>query len=122
VFDWFVDVGGWLEARSSLQGFKVLDGYYSWLVAYKGTTSLKYASWIYAVKDCDPRWNFHVRRYRREFWNGGISSVRMPLFDALNGNRIGTSAALWIQRLKGDRAPGDKYPKAPSTRKRNKGR
>jgi hypothetical protein len=122
VFDWFVDIGGWLEARSSLQGFKVLDGYYSWRVVYKGSSKLKYASWIYPVKNCDPSWKFQVRRYRREFWTGGLLSVRTPLYDSLNGSRIGTSAALWIQRLKGDRAPNDPYPRAPSPRKRAKGK
>jgi hypothetical protein len=120
VFDWFVDVGGWLEARSSLQGFKVLDGYMSWLTVYKGVSRLKYASWIYPVKNCDPSWRFHVRRYRRERWTGSLTSVRMPLLDSLNADRIGTSAALWKQRLKGDRAPNDPYPLSRPPRKRNK--
>lgn len=121
VFDWFVDVGSWLEARSSLQGYKVLTGFFCSELRYDGTARQKYITggWNTPDPKTDPKWSFHCRHYSRSVWGGGVTSLRMPLFDALNGRRIVTSASLWRQRLSGDRNPGDPYPRS-LPRKRNK--
>lgn len=111
VFDWFVDVGGWLEARSSLQGLSVKAGYASTLTAYQGQSETLY--WKGSRTRAEPSippWNWQVRSYKRQHWNGFISTLRMPLWDSLNGNRLTTAASLWLQRLSGDRNPKDRYP------------
>lgn len=113
VFDWFVDVGSWLEARSSLQGLKVLAGYYTTETLYEGSTYMKYASGSYSkTAQPLPTWHWTTSRYIRKSWTGGITSVKMPLYDALNARRMTTSASLFRQRLGGDRTDG-RYPLSP---------
>lgn len=111
VFDWFVDVGSWLEARSSLQGYSVRTGYSRWWVSYKGLSTQKYSSGPYSKSDKPPiSWPWTTSRYSRINWTGSAISVRTPLLDALNGNRLVTTASLWRQRLGGDRKPGKYRP------------
>lgn len=115
VFDWFVDIGGWLEARSSLQGLKVLTGYTTEERQYTGTSTMVYASGIYSKKDSPiPTWNWSTSRFIRKAWNGSIVTLRTPLYDGLNARRLTTLASLFIQRFSGDRRPGDPYPISPS--------
>lgn len=119
VFDWFVDIGGWLETRSSLQGYKVLTGFTSSHLVYTGSVEQRDTGSSYSNKEASfPPWKWQCRSYYRGLWGGGVSSLRMPLLDALNGRRVITTASLWRQRLKGDRTD-PKYP-YHYYRKRNK--
>lgn len=113
VFDWFVDVGGWLESASALQGWNVLAGYASlkqtWtgqqsIVAPRGWTT-PYEKWegISYV----PMKQHH---YSRVAWSGTLPSMQTPLLDALNAKRLTTLGALFKQRCSGDRRPGAYKP------------
>jgi len=111
VFDWFVDVGSWLESMGSLQGLKVKTGYTSITVSCEGQ------AWGGTVDNSNrplvglsPRVPFNFRNYNRQLWTGSITGIRMPLFDGLNARRLVTSAALWRQRTRGDREPGGYHP------------
>lgn len=110
VFDWFVDVGGWLEAASSLQGFRVLTGYLSCNVSYKGNVTQYDAGSSYPVASKVASWGFTTRRYFRQPWQGWIGSIRSPLIDGLTASRLTTAASLWSQLTKGDRKPGKYKP------------
>lgn len=113
VFDWFIDVGSWLEQMSSLQGMRVLTGYYSLTYSSKGSVSG--GPWTggigtWKLQGLVPPGAFSGRSYSRTPWNGGLLSLRMPLKDGLNARRLVTTAALWRQRLRGDRVPGHYRP------------
>lgn len=111
VFDWFVGVGEWLEVRSSLQGLKVLAGYESAVTSYTGKTQTTYWKGSRTIAEpAIPPWNWDVRQHRRQHWDGYLSTIRTPLFDALNGSRLTTAAALCRQLTLGDRAPGKYRP------------
>jgi hypothetical protein len=111
VFDWFIDVGTYLENIGALQGLKVLDGFYSITRDCKGEAwggRKDNSGW--ALTQPPPKVPFTLRNYSRVFWNGSAPSLRMPLADGLNARRLVTSAALWRQRLRGDRVPGHYHP------------
>lgn len=114
VFDWFIDVGTWLEQASSLQGWTVLAGYSSLKQTFDG--SQKWEN-LY-VDGSRPGYlatgSTHVPMkqtfYSRSAWSGSGPSIKAPLWDALNARRLTTSAALWKQRCQGDRLPGKYKP------------
>lgn len=109
VFDWFVDVGGWLEARSSLQGFNVLTGWssaktdYSWSV-----TEVPFPP--YHKQESLATWSGHWGEFYRELWMGDETHLSMPLYDAINGSRVTTLASLYRTALMTDRKPGQYKP------------
>lgn len=111
VFDWFIDVGGWLEMCSSLQGMKVLAGFSSVLEARKLTSQVSSLPnrWSLAGGSY-PKCEAMHRSYSRTHWSGSVTTVRTPLWDALNARRIVTTASLWRQRTRGDRDFGKYRP------------
>lgn len=112
VFDWFIDVGGWLEDLSAMQGIKILDAFSSVITEYKGETQFVLpanSSWKFDGAP-PPRTRYRLRTYTRSKITGGGTTMRVPLSDGLNARRIITTAALWRQRLRGDRVPGGYNP------------
>jgi len=109
VFDWFVDVGGWLEARSSLQGWTVLTGWASRKCDYKFSIT-EVPGGTYSKPDNLATWKGHFSDYYRYSWTGSVGYLRTPLFDGLNARRLTSAAALAIQQLSGDRRPGSYRP------------
>lgn len=110
VFDWFIGVGEWLESASSLQGLTVKAGFASTTEVTKGTSYVSSIPAGWSVDGPQPRTDFTVRNYRRLNWLGDVSSIKTPLWDALNARRITTTAALWRQRTRGDRIFGKYRP------------
>lgn len=102
VFDWFVDVGSYLESLSTLAEVSVLTGFASVSETSFGKATMhspQTAGWVVGKKpSCDFTWH----NYSREPWSGTVT-LRKPLFDGLNARRLVTSAALWRQRTQGDR-------------------
>lgn len=110
VFDWFVDVGGWLEARSSLQGLRVKTGWYSTAIDYKYGMS-EVPGGTYSRPDNPGHMTGIVREYRRDPWTGVVGfQLRTPLTDGLNARRLTSAAALAVQLCKGDRVRGGYKP------------
>lgn len=110
VFDWFISIGDWLASASALQGLTVKAGYVSVLSSSKGTSSFSRLWSGWSTEQPLPSVAFTVRDYERQNWMGTVSSIKTPLFDALNARRITTTAALWRQRTRGDRVPGKYRP------------
>lgn len=111
VFDWFIDVGTYLENLSSLQGLVVKDGFWSLTQSSKGTargSAKDNSGWILQMPS--PKLPFHHRSYSRQAWNGSVPTIRYPLFDGLSARRLVSAASLWRQRLRGDRVPGGYHP------------
>lgn len=110
VFDWFVDIGGWLEQQSALQGFSVLDGFITTETTYKGLAlEWPYGS-MYSQPDSQILWPYETVETNRRFWNGMPTYLRYPLWDGLNANRVTTLGALCVQLFKLDRKPGGYKP------------
>jgi hypothetical protein len=113
VFDWFIDVGQWLESASSLQGWTVLSGYASLKQTFIGSQrfenprawTLPYEEWN-IPSSCPVMQTF----YTRALWSGQVPFIRSPLWDGLNARRLTTTAALWKQLTQGDRAKGAYRP------------
>lgn len=109
VFDYFIDVGSYLESLSSLQDVSVLAGFESSMQLAFGRAVMnkpETSGWIDGMK---PYADFTWRLYRRKSWTGSVS-LRSPLWDGLNARRITTMAALWRQLCGGDRVPGKYRP------------
>jgi len=109
VFDWFVDVGSYLEQLSTLEDVTVLTGFVSILQYSKGSAVMmkpQNTGWIDGQK---PYTEFAWRLYKRYPWSGSVS-LRTPLWDGLNARRLTTTAALWRQRTRGDRILGKYRP------------
>lgn len=109
VFDYFVDVGGYLESLSSLQDVVVLAGFESIIQQSLGRATMEKpqdSGWIDGLK---PYADYSWRLYRRYNWLGNVS-LRKPLIDGLNARRITTMAALWRQLTRGDRIVGNYRP------------
>jgi hypothetical protein len=109
VFDWFVDIGGFLESLSALEGYVVLAGYSSHVEAITGDAVFSGTSAVRAVSD-PPKSRIAWRHYRRDTWDGSALVITMPLWDGLNARRLTTTAALWRQRCRGDRELGKYRP------------
>jgi hypothetical protein len=109
VFDWFVDIGGFLESLSALEGYTVLAGYSSNSEAIVGDASFTGTSAIQAVSD-PPKSRIAWRSYSRNPWDGSALVITMPLWDGLNARRLTSTAALWRQRCRGDRELGKYRP------------
>lgn len=109
VFDYFVDVGSYLEALSSLQDVTVLAGFESCAQVAFGQSVMhkpETNGWIAGQK---PYSDFTWRLYRRLNWLGAVS-LRTPLWDGLNARRVTTIGALFRQLCGGDRVPGRYRP------------
>lgn len=109
VFDYFVDVGSYLEALSSLQDVIVKAGYVSCTQVAFGRSEMQKPQtdgWLECLK---PYSDFTWRLYRRSEWLGNVS-LRTPLWDGLNARRITTIGALFRQLCGGDRVPGRYRP------------
>lgn len=113
VFDWFVDIGGWLEGMSALQGLTVLAGFESFsescytqhrLENWKINNTLAHPEQGMSYFEDTQRW------YTRDPWLGSLPSITTSISDALNARRIVTTASLWRQRTSGDRLPGAYRP------------
>jgi hypothetical protein len=110
VFDWFLDIGSYLENLSSLESVTVLAGYTSLTQICYGRSvisAIGYGGQL--VGGTMPAANFTFRRYTRDHWEGTIS-LRTPLWDGLNAKRLTDAAALWRQICRGDRVPGKYRP------------
>lgn len=118
VFDWFVDVGTRLEEMSSLQGWVVLAGWESLSQSFQGdhiweslivssASGIGKAGHLVTGSVVIP---FSQRYYKRSAWAGQPPSIRTPVWDALNANRVTTLGSLWRQRCSGDRKPGAYRP------------
>lgn len=107
VFDWFVDVGTWLENASALQGWRVLDGWASHLRESKHSFSYTLdptTAGYYLASGFMPRAEGTERAYVRRSWNGIGPQLRfVSPASALGADRLKTTAALFRQRLRGDR-------------------
>lgn len=117
VFDWFVDVGSYLESASSLQGLIVKDGGRSIKQTVFGTQRLvsprSYTIHLFDRSDKTPVMPIKDTYFLRWPWTGAPSTIRTPLWDGLNAHRLTTSAALFRQLCIGDRTDGT-YPKLKS--------
>lgn len=109
VFDWFVDIGGFLESLSALEGYTVLAGYSSHVEAITGDITFTGTSDVKAVSN-PPKSRVAWRHYSRDSWDGSALVITMPLWDGLNARRLTTTAALWRQRCRGDRVLGKYRP------------
>lgn len=109
VFDWFVDVGGWIEARSSLQGYRVKTGWEATRIDYNWSVK-EVPGGTYMAPDNLVTWNGLCSHYKRSSWSGGVVSLRTPLLDGLKGNRVKSAAALAVQQCRGDRRKGAYRP------------
>lgn len=110
VFDWFIDIGSFLENASALESVSVLAGYTSLTQHCFGRSaiaSLGYGGQL--VGGTFPAANFTFRRYTRANWLGSVS-LRTPLWDGLNAKRLTDTAALWRQICRGDRVSGKYRP------------
>lgn len=110
VFDWFIDVGSWLEAMSSLQGWNVLTGFSGCENAFRGTCSQTRIWSGWTQEGYIPSFPVTYRKYTRTLWTGGVTNIKTPLWDGLNARRLTTTAALWRQRTRGDREFGKYRP------------
>lgn len=110
VFDWFIDLGGWLEDLGAMQGIKILDAFTSYSTEYKGTTRLFVSGSSWKVDGVLPTCRYRIKKYTRNTATGAGTTMKVPLADGLNARRIITTAALWRQRLRGDRNPGGYSP------------
>lgn len=111
VFDWFVDIGGWLENASSLQGLSVLTGWESCKYIYNWTCTWNGLSGHYDQIDIPPpTWRGRYTYYTRNGWTGSLPTLSTPLWDGIGARRLTTSAALFVQQLKGDRVKGSYRP------------
>jgi hypothetical protein len=109
VFDWFIDIGGYLQALSSLDGLAVLAGFESSSVANYGNATMVIpgtSGWHGSVA---PSAIYRWRSYRRVDFTGSVS-LRTPLWDGFNARRLITTAALMRQRTRGDREFGSYRP------------
>lgn len=109
VFDWFVDIGGFLETLSALEGMTVLAGFGSHLESVYGRGVYKDTA-THKVVSGAPESGIAWRSYSRQNWDGSALYIRTPLWDGLNARRIVTTAALWRQRCRGDRVFGKYFP------------
>lgn len=99
VFDWFVDIGSWLEALSSLQGVRVLagfDGYWSQFLGTAATVNVR-GNWTASGLSPIP---VRCRDAQRDNWTGSVPMIKTPLYDGLNARRLVTSASLIRQRVR----------------------
>jgi len=110
VFDWFIDIGGYLENLSSLDGMTVLAGYESVHESVEGTSTMTIPGNAGWVEGKLPTAKYRWRSYSRADWTGSVPVLRTPLWDGLNARRLITTAALWRQRCRGDRVPGKYRP------------
>jgi hypothetical protein len=106
VFDYFVDLGELLEAASSLTGLSVLTGYSSCKQTFIGSAYCSKWPLGWVVGGYLPPAPVKFQQYDRYVWTGDTPSIRMPLWDGLNGRRLTTLAALYQQLCRGDRARG----------------
>jgi len=112
VFDWFVDVGSYLESASSLQGWRVIDGWASLKQTFDGEqTFVNARGWTtpYESSSKLPYVPMKQTHYSRVAWSGSAPTLRTPLWDGLNARRLTTVAALYRQLCIDDRKPG-RYP------------
>lgn len=105
VFDWFIEVGSYLENASALQGWTVLDGWTN--VELEGIyyiyTKFSYLN-FYVFEGSTPTADVNDRSFSRVKWMGSVPALRMhSIKDALGTDRLKTTASLWRQRLRGDR-------------------
>jgi hypothetical protein len=110
VFDWFVQVGDWLASASALQGLTVKAGYSSATCVTTGTSRLSKLWSQYVLEGILPTTPYKLRSYDRSSWTGGFVPIGEHVFDALNAKRVVDTAALWRQRCRGDRLPGQYRP------------
>lgn len=110
VFDWFVDIGGWLEQLSALQGMTVLDGFISTTVSYKGQALEWPWGSTHSQADTMILWPYETMEFNRRLWAGAPTYLRYPLWDGLSANRVTTAGALFVQLFKSDRKPGGYKP------------
>jgi len=99
VFDWFVDIGSWLEALSSLQGVRVLagfDGYWSQFLGSAQIVNIR-DNWTASGLSPIP---VRYRDAQRDNWMGTVPTIKTPLYDGLNARRLVTTAALIRQRVR----------------------
>jgi hypothetical protein len=111
VFDWFVDIGGWLENASSLQGLTVLTGWEACQYSYNWTCTWNGLAGHYdRIIVPPPVWRGRYTYYTRNVWTGGLPTLKTPLWDAIGARRLTTTAALLVQQLSGDRRKGSYRP------------
>lgn len=113
VFDWFVDVGSFLSALSSLQGVDVLAGYDGYWSQFNGTAAIVNLRNGWTADGLKPV-TFRHRYASRENWTGSIPRIKTPLWDGLNAYRLTSTAALLRQQLR------DLEPAPYSTHRRGK--
>lgn len=103
VFDWFIQVGDYLEAISALQGFKVLDGWTDELYDFRGQVAFTPLNgWVQETDLSTPTYN--LRLYKRSRWTGQMPYFpTYTRFSSISVERIITTASLWLQRVVGDR-------------------
>jgi hypothetical protein len=110
VFDWFIDVGTWIEELSSLQGIKVLAGFTSTEEVLRGDMQASLESPSWTLDGVFPITKYQFRRYTRDPWSGSGPTIRIHVGDALSARRLVSAAALWRQQCRGDRVPGQYRP------------
>lgn len=106
VFDWFVDVGSYLENISALQGWTVKAGYTAWKDETKDVTVFNTPNdpSYYVAGGRLPAGSVFQSDYYRTHWGGSAPALVVRSFgDVWNSKRLGTLASLFRQRTMGDR-------------------
>lgn len=109
VFDWFINVGGYLEALSTFSDVTPLAGFESHVEWNYGSATMDKPHTTGWIVGALPQVHFTWRSFKRFSWGGSVT-LRTPLWDALNARRLTTVAALWRQRCRGDRVHGKYRP------------
>jgi len=101
VFDWFIQVGNYLESISALQGVTVLDGWVTTSIRFNGVVESS-SSWLWPTEGEIPRPTVTWRDFARKSWSGQIPWRPSYSLSPLGASRIVTTASLWKQRTRGN--------------------
>lgn len=85
VVDWVYPIGDYLQAQTTLLGYKVLDGGISKLRTIRGLTT-QYPNWN--ESGYGPMAQFLARDYKREKWSGSVNILPPAPDLSLNWKRL----------------------------------
>lgn len=110
VFDWFVNVGQYLDNISALTGMSVKTGWVSYVTSRTGSCDPSGSPQSLYYSDAAP--SLMTRRsYTRTPWSGSAPTPRWNGLDGLGLTRLITTAALFRQQYRNDRPIGQFRPK-----------
>lgn len=115
VFDWFVNVGQWLESASALSGYRVLCGFTGHEIKSRDlkVTARETSGGTYRLESGQlMTGTMYERIYYRSSWMGSQPTVYIRGLDGLlsSATRLKSAAALFVQLCSGDRRKGAYSP------------